>query len=192
MSIFSTLANVIKDVVVGIGRKAKVTEIIGIVYGNLVGLIADFNAYRGADAEKRVREFWEEFDTQTGIGGLDLIHDLPPKAEERMFDGLKAFGLELSLWSVGVYGNRPTTADVDQVMHRIADGYLGSSWHKAQAPAGAQVKPDNGSAPAPVDAVLLEQVRAIALYPEHVTSTEKFQQLAAATLWLMENANARS
>ena len=118
MSIFTRIANAIASLAVNIfKRKAKATEILAGLWSMIPEILTFWNSYKGLDAPARVREFWEEFDYRTGIGGVDLLRDLPEEVEERIFDGLKMAGVELSLYAIGYYtnGERPSVESLRQV-----------------------------------------------------------------------------
>jgi hypothetical protein len=107
MSLFTGLINAASQAVKALKGKPSITDVAGQAIGLLSAGVTFWSEFEGADAETRIRSAWDEFDARSGIDGPDVIRDLPPEAEERLFDGIKAAGLELSLWAAGVYGDKP-------------------------------------------------------------------------------------
>lgn len=133
MSIFSRVINLVGGLVLNIfKRKAKASEILSGLWAAIPEILSFWNNYKGMDAAARVREFWEEFDYRTGIEGVDVIRDLPQEIEERIFDGLKMAGVELSLYAIGYYtnGERPDAGELRKVGDYVGRA-LGADLHIA-------------------------------------------------------------
>jgi len=111
-TLFTNAVNFDKGLVKMVGEKASIGQIAGYLLGQIPTIALDLAAFTGADKERRIRDAWEEFDARTGLEGADIIRSLPEDAEERLFDGIKTVGLELSLWAAGVYGQKPSEGEV--------------------------------------------------------------------------------
>ena len=111
-TLFTNAVNFAKGLAKMVGEKASIGQIAGYLLGQIPMVALDLAAFTGADKERRIRDAWEEFDARTGLEGADIIRSLPEDAEERLFDGIKTVGLELSLWAAGVYGQKPSEGEV--------------------------------------------------------------------------------
>lgn len=111
MSIFKSAWSIVKDLL-GVGQDPSVTQIAGALIGYLPKLIQVWHSYEGPDAKKLIDIAFDLADAKTGLEGPDIIHDLPPEAEERLFDGILTAGRELAYWAAGVYGVKPSRDEV--------------------------------------------------------------------------------
>jgi hypothetical protein len=150
MSIFSKVFDrvlALARAVTGSG-KPSVIDIAAGVIGVLEEGLLTWNAYRGADARERIEEVWSEFDVRTGLEGADIFRNLPQEAEEELFDGVKAIGRVLTLWSAGCYGARPELSEIKSFKLNLVNAVIANVEKVPVAPNNSQA----GAAPAVIAA----------------------------------------
>ena len=117
-TIFSKPIELIGGLIGLLKKKPSVGDIATALVQTLIGGLTFWNEYSGADKFERIKQAWAEFDLQTGAE-KDIIKDIPADQEEILFDGLKDAGLILSLWAAGYYGEKPTPAQIQSVLHSV-------------------------------------------------------------------------
>ena len=160
MSFLTGLIDAAGKVIASIKGKAKISEIGLTVLGSLPAVLESLHDWQEADRFERIRQAWAELDLRTGLTGPDIVHDLPAEAEERLFDGIGAAGLELSLWAAGFYGDRPTLAQLTEANENLAGNLEALVYNAIKAPLKPATDPgpvigsgsDNGSGPAAPEA----------------------------------------
>lgn len=89
-----------------LGKKLKISELIGIILPNLLGLLSSAQAALALDTKEKVDAFLDTLDSFTGtdVGALDLQRDMTAQAEEEAFDGIKQFARAVLYAKIGVPG----------------------------------------------------------------------------------------
>lgn len=115
MNIFARAFDLIKQVGKTIAGKTSLAQTALTVLQSIPAILADVQAYKESDRFERIRQAWETFDDQLGVGGPDVLRDVPPEIEEQLFDGIKQAGLILSLWAAGYYAKDHQEPSADEI-----------------------------------------------------------------------------
>lgn len=180
-TLFTNAVNFVKGLGKMIGEKASIGQIAGYLLGQVPQVALDMAAFTGADKERRIRDAWEEFDARTGLEGADIIRSLPQDAEERLFDGIKTVGLELSLWAAGVYGQKPSEGEVLAVGKALSMSLTGeAAGSGGNGPGFAEYNPENGHEFKPAH---LETLREHELNPQKYLAADQIAAVRRALIW---------
>lgn len=89
-----------------LGKKLKLSELLGVILPNLLSLLSSAQAAMALDTKEKVDAFLETLDSFTGVdvGALDIQRDMTAQAEEEAFDGIKQFARAVLYAKIGVPG----------------------------------------------------------------------------------------
>ncbi len=87
-------------------KKPSLTEVIPVLVANLIPAVNDAISYQGLDTKTKIDTWLAKLDEMTGTdpGAVNFDADMPPAAQEEMFDGLLTFVRVYAYHRAGVPG----------------------------------------------------------------------------------------